>query len=220
MSSNYVLCPLGRDGTLECWVAEPKDGNWIRSAQLRPRKNVSAVSASHDDVCAIQNGIVSCVPIAPVGEHGWHEIPGVTRAVGVDQDPYTHLTCALLESGEVLCWNGINEPDSYRLFTPPFALNVADAVEIAVDKFGVCVRTRAGAVRCGQPTERDLVEKIAAGAVEIAGGRDHWCARIDADDNGISETVECHGSNNVGQLGRLGNHVMLTPTKIELPRPE
>jgi hypothetical protein len=216
MSSN-VLCMLDDSGTLECWLQEPKDGDWFRSAQVRPRKEVSAMSVSYDDVCAIRNGAVACAPVQPEAGRGWREIPGLAQAVALDKDPYTRLTCAILEHGAVVCWTGVHEPSGYRMVELPFALDVEDAVDLVVDKFGVCVRTQVGAVRCGQARERELIMQIESGAVEIDGGRDHWCARIDADGDGTSEVVECHGANNAGQLGRLGDHVMLIPTEINLP---
>ncbi|MCA9701848.1 MAG: hypothetical protein KC431_30280 [Myxococcales bacterium] len=128
--------------------------------------------------------------------------------------------CALTAAGGVSCWQVKFEGDDYVLESGPFVVLAEGAVELIGGEFGYCVRTRGGAVLCGVPTPEhaELQVEIEGKAVEIAAGRGHYCARIDEDGDGTSERVECHGENELGQLGKLGTHVMLQPTKIELQR--
>jgi alpha-tubulin suppressor-like RCC1 family protein len=125
-----------------------------------------------------------------------------------------HHTCALLEGGDVACW-GANEAgqvgDGTTATRPaprPVALG-EPAVAVAAGAAHACAVLSGGGVRCwgandagqapGTPTAlpalSPVATPVAAGAVSVAAGAGHTCARL------ASGAVRCWGGNGAGQLG-------------------
>lgn len=216
-----ALCTLDLAGELECqlsdWVDEELTDKLGRMNRTLTRSGVTSAYADASQICAVARGELHCLPSSPerVRAGAWRTLPGLSGAVTVAG--HGPLTCASFADRSVRCWEGHHTQDEYVFETQPTALEVSDIVEFVVASFGVCVRTQAGAIHCGDPRAAEaLTAKLDAGAVELDAGDNHWCARVELD--GHSETVECHGSNVNGQLGALGAHVMLAPVAITLPQ--
>lgn len=193
--------------SLELWeekgTLEPSMHRVQRAAQIT---GVSALSLGITEVCVVVAGGVRCRDTS-AADAPWVDIPGIHDAIDVIL--HHHGGCARTSEG-VSCWSDEDEV---------FAFAIPEPEQLVWGLFGVCVRTKAGAVQCGPPLLDDSSEwttVIPSGALELAAGLGHLCARIDTNGDGVSERVECRGENNTGQLGELGEHVMLTPTRIEL----
>jgi hypothetical protein len=209
-----LLCFVRTRGRrLECMREEPtiSPADWIPAIS-----NVSDFVIGFDSLCAVQSGRVKCMP----DEGGpWVSVPDVSSiiqivAVLVD-------VCALDKSGGVTCWRrpgyGPDYPGHYSIDQPPSALGVHDGVAIAAGP-GLLVQTARGSLErfsSSAPAAPEII--IERGVVEIAGGGRHGCARVDADGDGVSESIVCLGDNRFGQLGALGDHVSLAPVAISFP---
>lgn len=149
-------------------------------------------------------------------------------------------TCTRDESGAVWCWgsnecgqlgiaharpagglDGTEEVHAKPLVVP----GLRNVVEIAAGKNFTCARTSDGAVRCwGQNSfgqlgdgtfepEREVpgLVKGIAGALEIAAGEAHACARLG------DGSVRCWGLNDSGQLGNGETESAHFPTAVRWP---
>ena len=143
-------------------------------------------------------------------------------------------TCALTSIGSVKCW-GANGAGAVGDFTTTDRYKPVDVVgltsgviDISAGTGHTCAVTDSGAVKCwgyndkgqlgdgtyGNGYYREVpvdVEGIFTGAVEVAAGEHHTCARLE---NGM---VKCWGENTYGQLGdnmNCGNTVCPTPVVV------
>lgn len=138
------------------------------------------------------------------------------RAISVGE----HLSCALLEDGEVRCWGAT------RLAAVPLALRptpvVADGVSLSVGSGHVCVARTDGSVVCwgdnrdGQIGDGSLTNAAApvavpglTGIVEVVAGGHHTCAR---DRDGA---VFCWG--NPGCVGHPREKAASRPGRVTMP---
>ena len=138
--------------------------------------------------------------------------PAVPAAVSVDAG-YDH-TCAVTESGKVLCW-GINDRGQLgngtlvNSFVPVEVAGLSGAVAVAVGGNHACALTESGGVKCwGENENGELgnggtadsarpvdVRGLASGVTAIGAGDDHSCAVT------AQGGVRCWGYNAWGQLG-------------------
>ena len=232
-------------GTLECWIDDTGYAKLTRIASTPRLDGASEVAVGLFDACAIVRGQVRCHHFVDEDLAGqWTPIPGLSDAVAiaVTRDGGG---CALRSNGAVACWVEADPGDDLYSLAPSGVFEIAEAgrdtdaqiVEIAGGEFGVCLRDGGGSIRCGLgpltnpavvPADRALRVEIPTGAVELAAGVGHWCARTrseaspDADAltdaTPRSDRIECRGDPRRGQLGRLGPHVMLEPAPITLLR--
>lgn len=220
------LCVVMTKGRrLECLV-EDDEGELVPDPRVPAMRNIAALVLRFEQVCVLERGVLRCIePAEGEGEDehedededgasgaaAWLDFGGVTDAIEITDEFSRDEICVLRSTGGVSCWDPY-EPDE------PYALDVTDAVQTAAYDDLVCARTRAGALTCG-PALRDetqMTTQIEAGVVDVVGGFDHLCARIDADGDGKSERIECLGRNSMGQLARLPDTVLLKPTTIKL----
>jgi alpha-tubulin suppressor-like RCC1 family protein len=149
---------------------------------------------------------------------------GVSGAVDVVAG-FAH-TCALLDTGHVLCWgvNSAGQLGDGTTTTHASAVEVSgltDAVELASGPTHVCARRTSGAVVCwgsnlaGQLGDGTASNRLVptpvlglADAVEIATGAAQTCARK------ASGSVVCWGENLNGELGDGTTTRRLTPTAV------
>ena len=217
-ATDYAACTLAsKTRELRC-AYEDFDSDserlraWSRAPALR---KVQDLALDNAEVCAIVGGQVSCAAMDE-GSRGWKKVPKIKDAIAIAQT--LDGTCAVRASGAATCWFSLHDGGRFEVDRMFDLEGIDDAVDITAGFREVCVRTAAGAVRCasakqGESQVRTVIE---AGAVEVAQGSYHLCARMDLDADGVSERVECHGQNRYGQLGALGAHVLLTPKQIEL----
>lgn len=176
-------CARRSDGTVLCWGKNSfgQLGDGTTNNRLRP---------------TVVAGLTDVVQLSAGGDH----------------------TCARLGSGEVMCW-GRNDGfqlangGTARSASPTAVLGLVDAVEVAAGELHTCARRRSGGVVCwgknsaGQggvegatnlssptPVQRADGEPL-MGAVELAAGSSHTCARIE------DGSVLCWGSRDSSQLG-------------------
>ncbi len=163
----------------------------------------------------------TCARTAVGAVQCWGRESEVTRAPlitgAVEIAAGSSHACARLSDGTVRCWGlGISGQLGYPDPTMPGpVVGLSDAVEISAGAFHTCARLSNGSVKCwGANEDRGAVtgqlgsvgptttmpRDVAGltGAVEIAAGYDHTCARL------ASGAVQCWGSNDAGQLGREG----------------
>jgi alpha-tubulin suppressor-like RCC1 family protein len=184
-------CALLEGGTVRCW-------GWNSTGQLGAGGNSTATIG--DDEPAGWNGDIDA------GESVIRVAAGGT------------FTCALLESGAVLCWGrrwglGYVGDDETPAQADPVDLG-GQAMQIAAGDNHACALLESGAVRCwgwndyGQlgyghteivgddetPASAGDVN-IGGTAIDIAAGGSHTCALLD------TGAVRCWGLNSSGQLG-------------------
>lgn len=107
------------------------------------------------------------------------------RAIGVGE----HVSCALAEDGEVLCW-GATRLSSPTWSAVPVSIGIPDAVSLAVGTRHVCAARRDGSVWCwgdnrdgqlGDGTRENRGAPVEAagvrGIVEVVAGGHQTCAR-------------------------------------------
>lgn len=136
--------------------------------------------------------VVASPPVAspPIRDDATIAGPPPVRAIGVGE----HLSCALLESGEVRCW-GATRLAAMPVATTPFPVGIADGVSLGVGDDHVCVARADGSVWCwgsnrdgalgdGTTVDRDAPTQVSglADIVEVVGGGSHTCARDGAGD--------------------------------------
>lgn len=207
--ADLVCMARGSAGRLAC-----VDG-WGVDLRAPNTTGVTDIELRSEELCVAASGEVRCLDYVSGDTHDvsfgeWTRLSGVDDAVEIT-DAYSRFEpCARRASGGVTCWS---DPER-----TPFAIAVDDAVQTAAFDDTLCVLDRRGALRCGPgvPEDTSLHTLIESGVVEIAGGFDHVCARIDDDGDGASERIACHGSNATGQLGKLPETLMLAPTQIRL----
>jgi alpha-tubulin suppressor-like RCC1 family protein len=137
-------------------------------------------------------------------------------------------SCARLGDGTVKCWgdNGVGQlgdGTTTNSSTPVAVQGLSGAVEIAAGGLHSCARLGDGTVKCwgnnfsgelGDVTgtyssSTPVVVQGLSGAVEIAAGNWHSCARLG------DGTVKCWGGNSDGQLGDGTDTISPTPVVVQ-----
>lgn len=152
-------------------------------------------------------------------------LPGLTDVVALRLGA-AH-TCALRATGEVACWGsndrgqlGTGEDTVTGSTTPLPVANLSGVVSLAAGDRHTCAVDASGVVRCwgagtdgqlgwtmalvdhGGPGEVHDQSGVLSGAVEVATGARHTCARLSADlQPRTPGPVVCWGNNSDGQLG-------------------
>ena len=248
-------CALLESGVLECWgnnsAGQLGDGNGGIGFQsytpvvAQVGGIVAQVSAGGGHTCAVlENGEVYCWGQGGVGALGY----GNTEDVGDDEVPADvgpvdiggpakqvscggYHTCALLESGEVLCWGlgdygalGYGNTDTIGDDEVPASVGPVDVggpvAQVSVGTRFTCVLLESGDVKCwgiGSPalgygnmeSIGDDEVPAAVGVVNVGGvttqidtGMAHTCALLETGD------ILCWGDDGFDQLGYgLGQNI-------------
>lgn len=177
---------------------------------------VTDIELRDAELCVLAKGHLHCLEVddeqdeqdEQVGE--WREREPLADGVEI-VDAYNRFElCVVRSSGGIACWDE---------FGQPFDILIDDAVQACGLDDQLCARTRGGALRCGPglPDDPTSTTRIETGVLEVAGGFEHVCARIDADGDGDGDQIECIGNNRTGELGKLPDTVLLKPTPISVP---
>jgi hypothetical protein len=175
--------------------------------------NVTRVAAA-DGACAIAGGEIWCwgqefrdAPVRRVPEKVAGLPAPALEAVYVS---FANAWCALLDDGTVRCWGedhvasdaGLSSVAAIGTGGDALCAVLQDgsvtcgsfprrAVDVATLRFRPCALLDDGTVWCSDGFRNPVVD----GAVAIAGGEEHACARL------ASGHVSCWGANGAGQLG-------------------
>lgn len=140
-------------------------------------------------------------------------------------------SCALRQTGQVLCWgyNAFGElgtgTTGSALTTPQNVIGISDAVQLSVGANHACVVRRGGKIACwgqggsgrlgnGLSSDASTPVEVAPGqagvfyAVSVEAGADHTCAVS------VGGAVACWGSNLYGALGDGTNSSRKTPVTV------
>ncbi|HEX9049642.1 MAG TPA: hypothetical protein VF841_03830 [Anaeromyxobacter sp.] len=164
-------CAIAGAAEVFCW-GSASDGGPDRRAPERvtglPAPAVDVVAAASDSCALLDDGTVWCWQDDLVARNrGLLAVAAIGRA---DPD-----VCAVLQDGTLTCGGALPRP----------------AVAVAEVRHATCALLDDGRVWCSG----DLANPVVEGAVAIAGGDSHGCARLG------SGEVACWGENDVGQLG-------------------
>lgn len=136
----------------------------------------------------------------PARSDAWQPTPPLagTRALAVGR----WTACALLESGDVVCWgmnaNGqVGDGTTIDRSLPVRVTGLGTGVQAIGAGGGACALTAAGGVKCWGNTSLvpQAVDGLESGVDAIAVGVSHACALVQGG------SVKCWGSNEYGQLG-------------------
>jgi alpha-tubulin suppressor-like RCC1 family protein len=227
-------CALLETHSIDCWgfgkEGELGDGRYETSltpVQVSGITNATAIAAGEAEACAVlKRYTVECWGN---GEHGAFgdgvtqskkstpvEVSGITNAVGVtagDSD-----VCAVLESGEVMCWgrngrgdlgDGKNRKEQEFSNVPVAVSGITTASAVTANLEHACAQLKSGGVDCwgdnefgdlgdGHSFEESAKPVAVTGistATQIAAGYFDTCAVLS------SGGVNCWGDNTVGELG-------------------
>jgi alpha-tubulin suppressor-like RCC1 family protein len=222
-AGGWHTCAIRLKGAVYCWgdnsdgvLGDGTTNDSLKPVEVKNLSDAVDVEASEQHTCAVRStGAVVCW-----GENANHalgvssvtkfsavpvQVTGIANAVSVDAG-WDH-TCAVLSTGEVMCWGdnyfgecggtkGGNKP------SPVKVSGISDAVEIDSGEDFTCARRAGGQVVCwGTYTGSSssifpptTVSGI-SDAVELGAGSNHACA--------VRSTgaVVCWGNNSGLQLG-------------------
>jgi alpha-tubulin suppressor-like RCC1 family protein len=103
----------------------PPEPDYSNPTSVAPLKNVIAISAEHEDTCALlDNGIVECWGAGAYA--GSQNVLGIKNAIAISSGG--QHSCALLEDGTVMCW-GYNSDGQLGDGTTDTAFDEAVAVK-------------------------------------------------------------------------------------------
>jgi alpha-tubulin suppressor-like RCC1 family protein len=231
-------CALIDDGTVMCWGRNDygKLGDGTESQRNAPVQvnpfpvnttPISVAVGSHHSCALLDVGDVSCWGEGTYGQNGDgtsanRPSPGRTSGFGagklaVSVSSGDHHICALLDSGEVVCWGEggsgrLGTGSSSRVFVPTPTVSFGDgklATSLAVGAFHGCVVLDSGEISCwggglngqlgnGETSNQAspvLTKTLGPSVSSISAGGDHSCALLG---NG---SVACWGRGAEGQLG-------------------
>jgi hypothetical protein len=234
------LCAVTTDGEIWCWGDAPavgfeEDRKHAAATVTRVGPRFILVRTGYARTCGIaDDGSLWCWGSNQRGQLGLAH----TEDIGDDETPVSagplmvedgirdvalgfYETCALTESGDVLCW-GDEQPSAAAAV--PLDLG-GPAVQVTAGSAHACARLEDGSVVCWgdgadgrlgygdvppdcwcdsdprccvgddeAPANRGSVP-LGGPAIDVAAGVDHTCAVLD------DGTVRCWGSNDVGALG-------------------
>jgi alpha-tubulin suppressor-like RCC1 family protein len=184
-------CARMSDRSVWCW-GEGEDGQIgvevharAEPAEVASLAGASLIAAGGRKTCGLFGGEVRCLDGAGALTTPKPLVGAAvsTLVVGLA------TTCAAIGRDRVRCFDRESSED----------VELADVVEIGVDVYERCARTRSGEIACwpraGAPVRREL-----APAVSLAAGWQHMCvAHVDG-------TVLCWGTNTDHQLGNPNSH--------------
>ncbi|MCA9687750.1 MAG: hypothetical protein KC457_36665, partial [Myxococcales bacterium] len=185
--------------------------SWTRDTGLPTLGGAQAITVEDETfVCALVGGRVACTSRDGQAKRWW-KIPRLSKLGSLVRSG--DLYCGLGSNGRARCWSAWVNKDGFDSFIHG-NLDVRDVVELAGGDYGVCARTRVGKVACyftefnffayyyGSKERAIPVEDIIDwDAVEIDAGKDHFCARVQEGDGGVSRSIYCWGDDARGQLG-------------------
>ncbi|MCA9686599.1 MAG: hypothetical protein KC457_30820, partial [Myxococcales bacterium] len=204
-------CITDKSRKLRC--RDTGDPEW-RVPTLAGVTDFAVVNEFEHGVCAVKSGKVQCVGAGS----RWTTIRGVKDAAQIEMNML--LACARSKHGKVSCWEAAFFEGAFDMGEEYGDQGISDAADIALGAGGytepnLLVRTNAGGMRLVS-IEDDYDELLLErGVLEIAAGFEHACARIDDDGDGVGDRLECFGIDGIGQLGKLGDHVMVQPIAVE-----
>lgn len=212
---------LGRGVVGPSWNPTPAE---VKLSSGQPLTGVTALDAEGWHVCAIVAGNVKCW--GEMHRRDQDNVP-VQSATPVDIELPSglearliatgyHASCAADAASDVYCWgNGL-----YPYSETPVRISGLPAgriIDLAMNRGGACALHGSGNVYCwggayhefqqiaGQyganvfaPVEQPTLVEGVSGAVDIAAGEEHICARL------VDGQITCWGSNYAGQLGNGG----------------
>ncbi|MCL4826738.1 MAG: hypothetical protein KJZ95_05180 [Caldilinea sp.] len=223
-----VMCWGNNDsGQLGRGVFSPSSNPMPTEVMLSPGQpltGVTALDAEGWHVCAVVAGGVKCWgkmhPPQESNKPGRSATPvDIELPTGVEIRSIAtgyHASCAADVAGDVYCWGNGLYPESE---TPVkiSGLPAGRIIDLAMNRGGVCALHSSGSVYCwggalhdyqqiaGQyganvfaPVELPTLVEGVNGAVDIAAGEEHICARL------VDGQITCWGSNYAGQLGNGG----------------
>lgn len=253
LAAGYAhTCAALRNGTVRCWgnadagaLGEgSSEGMATTPVDVSELGDAIAVAAGNAFSCALrETGEIACWGKNSHGQLGNGEsgdelyetrpvsVLGITDAVAVSAGNLH--ACALLESGEVVCWGrahdgelGSEDAGSLPVAAPVRVTGLEDAVAIAAgDSFSCAVRESGEVVCWGRGVEGQLggapdnaessrtpiaVQGL-SDAIAIAAGYRHACALS------ASGELSCWGANEAGQLGVGQKGPALPPTEVIIP---
>lgn len=244
-------CALIDDGNVMCWGKNNygKLGDGTESQRNAPVQvnafpaNTTPISVSvgsHHSCALLDVGDVSCWGEGAYGQNGdgtstKRPSPGLTSGFGagklaVSVSSGDHHICALLDSGEVVCWGEggsgrLGTGSSSRVYVPTPTVSFGDgklATSLSVGSYHGCVVLDSGKISCwgaglnGQLGNGEianqaspvLTKTLGPSVSSISAGGDHSCALLG---NG---SVACWGRGAEGQLGNGNTTNQIAPVFV------
>jgi alpha-tubulin suppressor-like RCC1 family protein len=214
-------CSRMGDQTVRCWGAY--NGSNI-PRQVFLVSGTDQIALGDDYLCWRTGTAVSCIGGNGSGQLGdgttmMRTSPVTVTGTGLVKQLVASVatTCALRTDGTVACWGSnagglLGDGTTMNRNTPLPVAGLTGVDSIAMNRESVCaVLHENGTVRCwGGPFGNLPMLNVAnlAGAVEIAMGTSHYCARMS------DHSVRCWGQNNYGQLGEGTMLARTIPTSV------
>jgi alpha-tubulin suppressor-like RCC1 family protein len=209
----------------------------LRPVAVAGLHSPTQLSTGEFHVCALEHaGTVKCWGNSGNGQIGSDAQRAFGKPLPIEQlGPVQRIAsgashvCALERAGTVKCWGRntegqLGDGKSGSRIKPVQVAGLEDAVDLASGHRHTCARTRAGKLWCwgdnasaqlgpnaGRDPKRGTPVEVEglAGVVELAGGSDHTCVRLQ------TGRAMCWGSNAAGQLGQRSSVSRLAePTAV------
>lgn len=238
VTGSHHACALTQNGRVACWgdnsygqlgndsVAQSNTPLFVSA--FDQHANVLRIAAGADHTCALlTDGSVECwgkndLGQLGIGSHSNQAQPTMVHSLTAAATAITtgsNSSCALLKSGQAMCWGQNNRgqlgDSTHTNRTTPVAVsNLTDSlhkvVAISSGKESSCALLSDGSVKCwGKNTFAQLgigstsfssatpqhVPSLGAGVASISVGGAGACALMQ------DSSVKCWGSNSVGQVG-------------------
>jgi alpha-tubulin suppressor-like RCC1 family protein len=233
-------CALLATGTVQCWGensfgqlgSETSTEFRATPAEVIRLREVTALAAGANHTCALlATGTVQCWGENAFGQLGDGtsgqlgdgtsekfrttpvEVVGLRGATALAAG--RHHTCAVLETGTVVCWGGnafgqLGDGTTTNRATPTEVVGLRGVTALAAGAMHTCALLETGTVQCwgmnlsrqlgdGTATNRATPTEVVGlrGVTVLAAGAMHTCALLE------TGTVQCWGNNAFGQLGNV-----------------
>lgn len=231
----FHTCVTSADGTVMCWgnnsYGQLGDGSNVASNRPEPApvvnlSGVTKISAGNRHTCALlETGLVRCFGADDAGQLGDgaelatsfvpKDVIGVERAIDIDAG--ASFNCALIESGEILCWGSDSDGQLGNNLVPPDRSNpptkvhgIDNATAVVTGGKHACARLNDRTAKCwgwnayGQigsgrvedatRSTPDVVRGLDS-VVKLAAGAHNTCAILE------DGTLWCWGYDGSGALG-------------------